>query len=133
VALRGEVRGLEHEREELRRELEHRMREAHQQQLELKHIKLDIAVKEGFIHELRQELQHTLAADETRVSELESRIGRISAERDRLVVELAALRRYANSAGFRLTDSIIAGLKRVPFVFAPARWLVRALAGRRGA
>ena len=118
-------RELEHERDELRRELEHRMREAHQRQLELKHTKLEIAVKEGFIHELRQDLQTT----ETRVSELESRTGRIAAERDRLAVELAALRRYANSAGFRLTESVIAGLKRIPFVFAPARWLVRTLAG----
>ena len=117
-ALRAEGSGLAAAREELRRELELRMHEAQQRQLELKHAKLDIAVKEGFVHELRQELQTTA-----------SELGRLTAEGHRLEAELAALRRYANSAGFRLTASVIAGLKRIPFVFAPARWLVRSFAG----
>lgn len=122
---------LRREADELQAELERRMGEARQRQLELKHAKMDVAVKEGFVHELRQELQSTLSAHRASVSEFESQIRRIIGERDSLRVELAALRRYANSAGFRMTEAVITSLKRIPFVFAPARWLVRALTGRR--
>ena len=108
------------------------MGEAQQRHLELKYAKMDISVKEGFVQELRQELQNTRSAHRAGVSELESEIRRITGERDRLKVELAALRRYADSAGFRITEAVITGLKRIPFVFAAARWLARALAGRRG-
>jgi O-antigen biosynthesis protein len=123
---------LRREADELKAELDRRMGEAQQRHLELKYAKMDISVKEGFVQELRQELQNTRSAHRAGVSELESEIRRITGERDRLRVELAALRRYADSAGFRITEAVITGLKRIPFVFAAARWLARALAGRRG-
>ena len=116
---------------ELRAELERRMGEARQRHLELVHAKLDIAVKEGFVHELRQELQSIVSSHEASMSKLESENRRIIGERDGLRVELAALQRYANSAGFRLVERLIRAFKSIPLVYPAARAIVRIVAGKR--
>lgn len=122
---------VEHERNELTAELERRMREAHQRQLEIRHCKADLAVKQAFIDDLREELRTTSRQCETNLRDAREAARALQERGDRLEAEVEGLTIYANSASFRVVEHVIAGLKRIPIVYPAARALVRAIAGGR--
>jgi 2-polyprenyl-3-methyl-5-hydroxy-6-metoxy-1,4-benzoquinol methylase len=122
---------VEHQRDELRAELERRMLEAHQRKLEIRHCKADLAVKQAFIDELREELQSESSKFEAAMHDARESAQSLRAWGDRLEAEVTGLRVYASSAGFRLVERVIAALKRIPFAYSAARALVRAIAGDR--
>jgi 2-polyprenyl-3-methyl-5-hydroxy-6-metoxy-1,4-benzoquinol methylase len=143
---------VQRERDGLRQELIRRTEEAHQMHRDLKHFKADVVVKDAFISDLRQQLRQIdplvaqrdqllakrdqLAAEHKRLS---AKRKQLIARRDQLVEErrvlsirladsektLRALRAYANSAGFRFTEGVIARLRSVPIIFTTTRAIVR--------
>jgi 2-polyprenyl-3-methyl-5-hydroxy-6-metoxy-1,4-benzoquinol methylase len=147
AADRERLLGIEGQVHEVKAELGRRMAEAQQRHLELRYAKAEIAVKQAFIDELRQDLQaEPRKFDETERAlrlRLEAKARKFdkgmqaAAERTRalkdriarLETEVRTLRAYASSPGFRLVEKVIAGLKRIPLVYRASRALVRALAG----
>jgi hypothetical protein len=123
----------EHERDELKAELAQRMHEAHQRQLEIRHCKADLAVKQAFIDDLREELRATTRRFEVELRDAGEAARSLQERHDRLAVEVRALEVYAGSASFRVVERLIAGVKRIPFVYPAARAVTRMIAGRRGA
>jgi 2-polyprenyl-3-methyl-5-hydroxy-6-metoxy-1,4-benzoquinol methylase len=103
--------------DEITAELERRMAELSLRHVELRHLQADLAVKEAFIADLRR--TGTAVAQPA-----------VDAHQQELEAELAALRRYVDSAGFRLVERVIASVKRVPWLFRPIRSLVRMAAGK---
>ena len=151
---------VQRERDELRQELIRRTAEAHQMHRDLKHFRADVVVKDAFISDLRQQLREIdplvsqrdqlLAKRDQFVVEhkrLSDKCKQLIARRDQLVEErrvlsvrlaesektLLALRAYANSAGFRFTEGIIARLRSVPIIFTPTRSIVRKIVKRKDA
>ena len=120
-----------------------------------------MVVKEAFISELRQQLREIdplvsqrdqlLAKRDQFVAEQSNgyryKCKQLIARRDQLVEErlflsarladsektLRALRTYANSAGFRFTEGVIARLRSVPIIFTPTESIVRRIVKRRDA
>jgi hypothetical protein len=134
----GALADVTRDRDDLRDELGRRMAELHRQDLELKHRKADIAVKEAFIDDLREELQAAaaghadeLSATQARLLRTTERLRALEAERDHMAAEMNALRTYAGSTGFRLMEGVLVRLRRVPFLMSAGRRIARALAGRR--
>ena len=149
---------VQRERDELRQELIRRTEEAHQMHRDLKHFKADVVVKDAFISDLRQQLRQIdplvaqrdqllakrdqLAAEHKRLS---AKCKQLIARRDQLVEErllfsvrladsektLRALRAYADSAGFRFTEGVIARLRSVPIIFTTTRSIVRTIVKRK--
>lgn len=133
--------GAVQELAELREELARRVQEAHQHRLELTHSKADILVKQRFADELRAALQVSGGSPGDVAglrAQLQARAEAAAAqqqawaeERQQLLARIDDLQRYANSAGFRLVNSIIVRSRHLPFIHAPARALVRALVRMR--
>ena len=125
---------------------------------DLKHFRADVVVKDAFISDLRQQLREIdplvsqrdqlLAKRDQFVAEhkrLSDKCKQLIARRDQLVEErrvlsvrlaesektLRSLRAYANSAGFRFTESVIARLRSVPIVFTTSRAVVRKIVNRK--
>jgi chromosome segregation ATPase len=154
----AEALEAQRERDELRNELLHWTRETHEKHRDLKHCKADLAIREAFIDDLRQQLlalqpvvserdqlwlernqlskQHARLAGRRKRSSI--RHGKLLEERRRLLARqremekaLAALRTHADSAGFRITEAVIQRLRRFPMVFETTRKIARRVAGRK--
>jgi len=125
---------------------------------DLKHFRADVVVKDAFISDLRQQLREIdplvsqrdqlLAKRDQFVVEhkrLSDKCKQLIARRDQLVEErrvlsvrlaesekaLRSLRAYADSAGFRFTEGVIARLRSVPIVFTTSRAVVRKIVNRK--
>jgi len=149
---------VQRQRDELREELIRRTQEAHQMHRDLRHYRADVVVKEAFISDLRQQLREIeplvsqrdqlLAKRDHLVAEhkrLSAKCKHLLARRDRLVEErrtllvrladsettLRGLRTYANSAGFRIVEGVVARLRSFPIVFKPARAIARKIVKTR--
>ena len=126
----------------LKSELSARMAELQQKHLELRHTRLDVAVKEAFIRSLRDELALVQArADAAGLGEgramaqvevLEERGRQLALQLRHLDSQVQALRAYHQSAGFRVVEKALGGLRRVPVLYRPMRAIVRWVAGRAG-
>lgn len=98
--------------------------------------------RERAVDGLRAQLQsrnQDIAALNERIHDLSSDIEALTAhldsatkERHDLQQQVDAWRAYSNSAGFRLVNSVSVHLRGIPFVYRPARAMVRALARLRG-
>lgn len=111
----------------LRSELDLRLQEAHHHRLEMRHCKADLLVRQAYIDDLRAEAQ----AKDSVLHELGLQVCALEARENALTMELDRLRIYSNSAGFRLLNGLIARLRRVPFLFAPIRAIVRMIGKSR--
>jgi len=154
-------RGIElaQELSSIKEELGRRLKELEQKHLELRHTKADVAVKQAFVDDLRQQLGSVLddvavkqaliedlrqqlgsvlddvAVKQALIEDLRQKLGSIKILHSRLAAletEVNALRVYQNSACFRLMERAIAALKRIPVAYALARRLARALASGSG-
>jgi 2-polyprenyl-3-methyl-5-hydroxy-6-metoxy-1,4-benzoquinol methylase len=138
----AESLAVQQEREELRQELIRRVDEAHQMNRDLRYCKADVAVKDAFISDLRQQLLAMNAErDQLLVGrkQLLTKHKHLLASRDQLLEErrrllvgqeslettLRALRTYTNSAGFRIVEGLIARLRSFPMLFKVTRTIAR--------
>lgn len=131
--------------DELREELARRVQEAHRVHLELKRCKEDVAIKEAFIANLREQLLPIEGLGSEREERLSARLKQLGTRRDELIEarrrllvrqaelekELRALRTYTNSAGFRLVEGVIRRLRSFPRLFTASRGIVRKMVGRK--
>jgi SAM-dependent methyltransferase len=135
----------------LETELSRRMEELRVRHHELRQLKTDVVDREAFIAQFRSkaaadratlegletQLRHARAeidrysaiaarpVDNTRADRLQAKLAATTTELARTREKLEALRRYANSKGFRFVDSIAVRLKRYPSAYSAVRSLVR--------
>ena len=101
--------------EELRSELERRMKEITQLHLEQRHLQADLAVKDAFIIEL-------LPTNE-RAAQLPMSQGDVARAQEQLHAII-------NSAGFRLVSKVTRSLSEYPRIYKMVQRVVRRVAGK---